>query len=229
MTGDWRHLLGTDHVGRDIFSRLMYGSRISLLVSVLAVLLAGGLGAPFGLVAGYYGGWFDTVAMRFADIQQAIPFLVLALALVAAFGNGLANVIAALGITGWVVYARVVRGEALSLRARQFVEAARAVGADDRRILWRHVWPNLQGGIVVVATLQISRMIIAEASLSFLGLGVDPQIPSWGRAVADGRDYLAFAWWVSTIPGLALMLTVLSVNVLGDWLRDRWDPRLRKE
>jgi len=222
--GTRAHLLGTDHLGRDILSRVIYGARVSLLVGFAAVFVQGILGSLLGLVAGYYGGRLDRVIMRLADIQLAIPSLVLALAIVAVLGPSLRNLIIVLGITGWVVYCRVVRAQVLSIREQDFVEAARALGAPDRRILAAHVLPNATNAIVVIATLEVARMIIAEASLSFLGLGIQPPTPSWGGMVAEGRSYMTLAWWISAFPGLAIFLTALGINLLGDWVRDRLDP-----
>ena len=221
------HLLGTDAVGRDILSRLIYGSRISLAIGLASVLMAGGIGVLLGLVAGYAGGRWDSLIMRIGDIQLAIPFLVLALATVAVVGPSLVNLIAVLGITGWVIYARVVRAETLSVREREYVLAARTVGVPPTRILARHILPNVASSMIVVATLQVARMILFEASLSFLGLGVPPPTPTWGGMVADGRNYIDNAWWVTTIPGLIIFVAVLAITMVGDRLRDVLDPRLR--
>jgi peptide/nickel transport system permease protein len=225
--GEPGYLLGGDPLGRDILSRIIYGARISLMVGVIAVLIRGTGGVLLGLLSGYKGGWFDSVVMRFGDIQMALPFLVLALAIMAVLGPGLRNVIIVLGITGWVFYARVVRSEVLSLREREFVDAARVVGARTGRILSRHILPNAAASVIVVATLDIALMIILEASLSDLGMGVQPPTPSWGSMVADGRDYLSTQWWVSTFPGLAIFVTVMAINLVGDWLRDVLDPTTR--
>lgn len=221
------HLLGTDPLGRDILSRIIYGSRVSLLVGIAAVVVAGGVGIVLGTISGYTGGKVDMVIMRLVDLQLSIPILVLALAIVAVLGPSLRNIILVLGITGWVTYARVARGQVLVVRNKEFVEAARALGAPTPRILWKHVLPELWAPLIVVASLQVGSMILAEASLSFFGLGVPPAVPTWGRIAADGRDYLTTSWWVSTMPGLAIFVTVLGINLLGDWLRDRLDPTLK--
>jgi peptide/nickel transport system permease protein len=219
--------LGTDTHGRDILSRIIFGTRISLIVGVSAVAIQGTIGVLVGLIAGYFGGMVDNVAMRLADVQQAIPFLILAVAVAAVFDASLINVIIVLGITGWVPYGRVVRGQVLSVRERDFVDATRALGSGHLRLIFNHILPNVMASITVIATLTISTMILAEASLSFLGLGVPPTTPTWGGMVAAGRDYLATAWWVSVVPGVAIFLTVLSINLLGDKLRELLDPTLR--
>jgi len=221
------HLLGSDNLGRDVLSRLIYGSRVSLLVGATSVLIAGGVGVVLGLLSGYYGGRVDSVISWLANVQLSFPFILLVIALVAVVGAGLLNVIIVLGIASWVVYQRVVRAEVLAIREREYIEAARVIGAKDGRILTRHILPNLLTPLIVIGTLQIAQMIIAESALSFLGLGVQPSIPSWGSMLADGRNYLTVAWWVATLPGIAIVITVLSINVLGDWLRDELDPRLR--
>lgn len=222
------HLLGTDPLGRDIASRVVFGARVSMLIGVSAVVLAGSLGVALGLVSGYAGGRWDAIVMRVADVQLALPFMVLALALVAAVGPSLVNLVAVLGVTGWVLYARVVRAETLSLREREFVLAARAVGVRPAGIVLRHILPNAASSVIVMASLQMARMMVFEASLSFLGVGVPPPTPTWGSMISDGRGYLAVAWWVSTMPGLALFVTVLGVTLLGDRLRDVLDPRIRE-
>jgi peptide/nickel transport system permease protein len=222
-----KYLLGGDQLGRDILSRIIFGARISLTVGVTAVLLSGSLGMLLGLLAGYYGGRADEVIMRLADIQLAIPTILLAIALVGVLGPSLRNLILVLGITGWVIYARTIRGVVLSLREQQFIEAARALGSGDRRTLFRYILPNVWTPAIVVASQQVGFMIILESALSFLGLGVQPPTPTWGGMIADGRGYLATAWHVTTFPGLALMVTVLAINFFGDGLRDVLDPRLR--
>lgn len=219
------HPLGTDNLGRDILSRIIAGSRVTLTVAASAVLLGGLVGVMLGLVAGYFGGWWDRVLMRLVDIQLAFPLMLLALLVVAALGPSLHNLIAVLALTSWVRYARIIRGEVLSVREREYIQSVRAMGGSDLRILLRHILPNVLTPALVVATLELARTIVLEAGLSFLGLGIQPPSPSWGRMLADGRTYIASAWWIITLPGLALLATVLSVNLLGDWLRDWLDPR----
>ena len=225
--GSNAHLLGTDQLGRDIFARLMYGSRISLIVGLTTVAISAVLGSGLGLLAGYYEGRLGIVVMRAADIQLAFPFLLLALAIVVVLGVGLLNVILILGIAGWVGFGRVARGQVLSIKEREYVEAARAVGAGETAIMTQHILPNLLTPIIVLATASVANNIVIEASLTFLGLGVQPDLPSWGNMLADARDYLNVAWWMSVFPGVALTLTVLTVNLLGDWLRDYLDPTMR--
>ena len=220
-------LLGTDHLGRDVLSRLIWGGRVSLLVGFVSVVVAGVLGIALGAVSGYHRGLLDEVIMRIADIQLSFPFLGLAIAVVAVLGPGLTNVVVVLGVSGWILFARVIRAEFLGLREREFVQAARALGAGDWRILWRHLLPNVVGPTTVVATFAFAQMVITEASLSFLGLGVQPPTPTWGGMLNDARDYMQLAPWLATWPGLALLIVVLAINLLGDWLRDELDPRLR--
>jgi peptide/nickel transport system permease protein len=226
--GSRQHLLGTDHLGRDILSRVIFGSRISLGVGILAVIISGFLGVGAGLMAGFYGRRLDVTIMRLVDIQLAFPFILLALAVIGVLGPGLRNVILVLGVAGWMVYARVVRAQVLSVREREFVEAARAVGASDLRIIRRHVLPNTLAPVIIVGTFAVATCIITEASLTFFGLGVEATIPTWGSMLSDGRAYMGTAWWLTTFPGLAMMLTVLSVNLIGDWLREYIDPRMRQ-
>jgi len=218
-------VLGTDALGRDLLSRLIHGARTSLLVGVVAVAVSGTLGVGLGLVSGYYGGRIDRLLMRLAEVQLSFPFILLAIAVIAVLGAGLRNIILVLGVTGWVTYARIVRGTVLPIKTLDFVSAARALGAPDRRIIFRHILPNVMGSVAVLGTFSFAQVILAEAGLSFLGLGVQPPAPTWGGTLADGRLYLATAWWLTVFPGLAIMVTVLAINVLGDWLRDALDPR----
>ena len=226
--GDPAHPLGTDHLGRDVWSRLVYGSRISLLVALASVVGGGVLGISLGLVSGYFGRFTDTVIMALVDAMLAMPFVLLAVAVVTVIGGGMLNTVMVLIMTGWVVYARVVRSVVLSVREREFVLAARAVGADSLRIISAHIFPNTVNEIVVIVALQVAEMIIAEAALSFMGLGIQPPMPSWGNMIADGRGYITSAWWVVTLPGVAITITVLAINFFGDWLRRKLDPRSRR-
>jgi peptide/nickel transport system permease protein len=221
------HVLGTDEVGRDILSRLIHGARISLLIGVIAVGVSCPLGVLVGLVAGYAGRRTDDVLMHVTDIQLAIPTILLAIAVVAVLGPGLPNVIITLSVTGWTLYARLVRGQTMTVKTRDFVQAARANGAGDARIVLRHVLPNVFSPVIVVAVFAVANMIVLEATLSFLGLGVEPSVVTWGRMLNGGRIYLSTAWWLTAFPGLAIFVTVLAVNLLGDHLRDWLDPRLR--
>ncbi|MDX3234358.1 ABC transporter permease [Streptomyces sp. ME03-5709C] len=223
--GSADHLLGTDQLGRDVLSRVLYGTRISLLVGVSATVLSGVIGTLFGMLSGYFGRWVEVVLMRVADVQLSFPTILLALVIVAVLGPDLWFVVLVLGATGWVSYARVIRAEVMSLRSREFITAARAAGTGDLHIMWRHLRPNVTAPLLTIATLQIAAMIIAEASLSYLGLGVPPTIPTWGGMLSDGQLYIRTAWWVSVFGGGAIMLTTLSINVVGDMLRDTADPK----
>lgn len=226
--GTTDYLLGTDQFGRDILSRIIHGARVTLVAAFMAALVAAVFGTLLGLVAGYYGGRLDTFVMRLVDIQLGFPLVLLALTLVAILGASLRNLVLAMGVTGWMVYTRVVRGTVLSLKQREFIEAAKALGARDIRILGRHILPNLISQVLVILTLEMARMTLMEASLSYLGLGVPPPAPSWGRMLSESREYMVIAYWIVLFPGLAIMLTVLGVNFLGDGLRDALDPTLQE-
>jgi peptide/nickel transport system permease protein len=221
------HLLGTDQLGRDILSRLIYGARISLMVGISASLLAGTLGVLLGLLAGYFGGTADDAIMRLCDVQLALPYILVAMAILAIAGSSLVNIILVLSMTQWVTYARVVRSGVLTVKEQDYVLAGRTLGLRSSRIILRYILPNVLSPAIVIATFSVAQTIVAEAALSFLGLGVPPSVPSWGGMLADGRTYLVVAWWLVTIPGLAISLTVIGVNLFGDWLRDYLDPKLR--
>ncbi len=222
------HLLGTDQLGRDILSRLIYGSRVSLLVGSVSVVLGGLVGLLLGLVAGYFGHGVDAVVMRVVDVQMAFPYVLLALAMVALLGPSLLNLVLVFTVTEWFVYARVVRATTLSLRQGEFALAAQALGGSHLRILGRHILPNVVSPLTVIASFEMAKIISTEAALSFLGLGVPPPTPSWGSMLADGREYLQDAWWVAIFAGMALMLTVLAINFLGDAARDALDPKMER-
>lgn len=223
--GTSAHLLGTDQLGRDILSRIVYGSRVSLLIGLVSVALSLPVGVAVGLLGGYFRGTLDDVMMRLADVQLAFPFILLAITIAGVLGPSPRNVVLILGLGGWVIYARLARGQVLSVREKEFVEAARALGLGHWRVLLRHVLPNVLTPIIIVATFSVAQMILLESSLSFLGLGVQPPTPSWGGMLNEGRAYITIAWWLTTFPGVAIMATVLGINFLGDWLRDILDPR----
>ena len=226
--GELEHVLGTDSTGRDVLSRVVYGARISFFVGLAAVGLGGGAGTLLGLIAGYLGGRVDEVIMRLADIQLAYPFILFAIMVLTILGEGVLNLVLVLGIGQWVTYARIARGETLVQREREYVEAARALGATERRIMFRVILPNILTPLIVIASFNVAGVILAEASLSFLGLGVPESVPTWGAMLANSRNQLlSGSWWLAVFPGLAIMLTVVSLNILGDWMRDFLDPRLR--
>ena len=226
--GSWSHPLGTDPMGRDLLTRMIYGARVSLLVAMLALLVGGGIGAALGLIAGYYGGHLDALVMRVADTTMAFPIILFAILFVVVLGGSVATTVFAVALVLWARYARVIRGEVLSLRERDFVAQARVAGCSSLRIMLVHLFPNILNTLVVLLSLQVGWVIIVEASLSFLGAGIPPPTPTWGSMIAEGRDYIATAWWVSFFPGLAILATVLSFNLFGDWLRDALDPKLRQ-
>jgi len=221
--------LGSDVLGRDVLSRLVYGARISLLVGLAAIAVGGAIGVVAGLLSGYFGGWIDDVTMRLGDMQLAFPFVLLAIMFLVVLGPGIGNLVLVLGVGQWVTYARIVRAETLALREKEFVEAARALGDSTTSVLFRTILPNIVAPLTVIASFNVASVILTEAALSFLGLGVPVSVPTWGSMLAESRDtLLANKWWLAVFPGLAIMLTVLSFNIMGDWLRDVLDPRLRE-
>jgi peptide/nickel transport system permease protein len=221
------HLLGTDKLGRDILSRMIHGARVSLAVSLIAIVVGGVIGVSLGLVSGYFGGKTDALLMRLVDISLSLPTILLALVLVAAVGPSFGTVIIVLVVLLWARYARLVRGETLVIKERDFIARARVAGASHARIMFRYMFPNVVNSLTVLATLQVGYVILLESALSFLGAGLPRPTPAWGLMIADGRELIVTAWWVSMFPGLAIMLTVLALNLLGDWLRDHLDPKLR--
>ena len=226
--GNVDYVLGTDALGQDVLSRLIYGARISVVVGLTAVLIGGFLGTVLGLLAGYFGGWIDDVIMRIADIQLAFPFVLLAIMFLIVLGPGVWNLILILGIGQWVTYARIARGQTIAQREKEYVDAARALGARTSTILFQTILPNILAPLTVIASFNVASVILSEAALSFLGLGVPPTVPTWGGMLAESRDQLlAGRWWLAIFPGVAIMATVLSFNILGDWLRDFLDPRLK--
>ena len=225
--GTFSHPLGTDPLGRDVLTRIIYGTRVSVIIAGAALTIGGGFGTLVGLTAGFYGGKVDTLLMRLADITLAFPLILFAILLVMVIGPSMMNVIVAISLVLWARYARVIRGEVLGLMQRDFIARARVSGASDWRIMMRHLLPNVKPTLIVLLTLQVGWVIIVEASLSFLGAGIPPPTPAWGSMLADGREYVSTAWWVTTAPGIAIMLVVLAFNLSGDWLRERLDPKQR--
>ena len=226
--GTTEHILGTDLLGRDIFSRILYGTRVSMSVSLLVILITGGIGTIVGVVSGYMGGRIDSILMRTTDICLSIPGILIALLLAVVIGPSFKTVVLALSILGWAPYARLIRGEALRLREVDFVLQARIIGCSAWRIMVLHIFPNVVNSLIVIATMSVGLVILMEATLSYLGAGIPPPNPSWGAMVSDGRNLIDRAWWISFFPGMAIGLVVLSGNFLGDWLRDKLDPRLRQ-
>lgn len=226
--GSWEHWLGTDQLGRDVYSRIVYGARISLTIGVSAVVVSAIIGVILGLLAGYFGGWIDAIVDFSVNAMLAFPFILLAMTLVIVLGASMQNIILALGISNWPIFARVARIETRKLRDQEFVVAARAQGLNSYRIIFKHILSNLAGAILVIATVEVARSIIRETFLSFLGLGIQPPTPSWGLMLSEGRAYILTVWWLSTLPGVAIFLAALSINLVGDALRDLLDPRMRK-
>jgi peptide/nickel transport system permease protein len=225
--GTTEHLLGTDKLGRDVLSRVIYGARVSMTVSLIAVFVGGIIGTLLGLISGYFGGWTDSVIMRLVDISLSLPTILLALVLAAALGPSFTTVLIVISVLLWARYARLVRGETLAIKERDFIARARVAGASHTRIMLLYILPNLVNSLVVLATLQVGYVILLESTLSFLGAGLPRAAPAWGLMVADGRELIVTAWWVSMFPGVAIMLTVMSLNLFGDWLRDHFDPKLK--
>jgi peptide/nickel transport system permease protein len=221
------HLLGTDPLGRDLLSRVIYGARVSIAVGVTAVLIAGFFGTLMGLISGFYGGWTDRIIMRFVDMQLSFPFVILALTIAAILGPSFRNIIITLVVCGWVIYARLVRGEVLGIKEQQYVQAAFTVGLPNWRIIVMHILPNVLSSVIVLASLDVGLMIISEAAISFLGFGIQPPTPAWGNMLSEGRDYMTTAWWLTVFPGVAIVIIALSINIVGDSLRDKLDPKLR--
>lgn len=226
--GGIQHVFGTDDVGKDVLSNLIYGSRISLLVGILGTIVAGCIGVFLGSLSGYYGGKIDTVIMRIADIQLAFPFILLAIFIVAVLGPSLMNIIIVAGISSWVQFARLVRGEIIAVKEKEYIEAIKSLGAKSYLIIFKHILPNIMNSVIVLATLEMARIILMEAALSFLGLGVPAEVPTWGKMLADARVHMVSHPWLAILPGLAITMTVLGINLFGDWLRDYLDPKLRE-
>jgi len=225
--GTSRHVLGTDQVGRDLLARVIYGGRISLVIGVAAVLISTTIGVLLGLVGGYFGGCPDWTIMTAVNVLLTFPFVLLALAVIAVLGASLGNMIVVLGVAGWPIYARVVRAETMAIREREFILAGRALGMSHARIIFRQILPNLVSPIVVIATLQVAQVIVLESFLSFLGLGVQPPTPAWGNMLGEGRVYMLNSWWIAAFPGLAIFLTTLAINLMGNALRDWLDPHMK--
>jgi peptide/nickel transport system permease protein len=226
--GSTAHILGTDKLGRDVLSRVIFGTRISLSISLIVVFITSSFGTILGIISGYLGGRIDATLMRVTDVSMAFPAIILALLLAVIIGPSFLTVVLAMSILGWAPYARLIRGEALRLRGADFVDQARIIGSSSLRIMVRHIFPNIINPLIIMMTLMVGIVILLEAGLSFIGVGIPPPTPSWGVMVSDGRNLVSFAWWISFFPGMAIGMVVLSGNFLGDWLRDRLDPRLRQ-
>lgn len=227
--GSLDHVLGTDNLGRDVLSRILYGARVSLVVGICAVIVAGIIGTALGLLAGFYGGWIDVAIMRITDSLLALPAMLIMLVIIGVFGPGLVTLVFVMGCTKWVAYTRLTRGEVLSLKQRDFVRAAYAIGTKNHVIILRHLLPNVFSTLIVISTLSVGTAIIAESSLSFLGLGIQPPDISWGYMLSEGQSYLSTSWWIATFPGFAITITVVGIIFLGDWLRDMADPRQKRQ
>lgn len=223
--GDMDHLLGTDQLGRDILSRIIYGARVSCIVGIAVVIISAAIGVVLGLLAGYYPGWFSSLIMRLCDLQSALPFTLLAILFMSVMGSGLVNVIIVLSITGWMGYARLIRGQVLQVKEMEFVKASKLLGAGDAHLIFRQILPNVVSHAIILAAFSVAQTMITESGLTFLGLGVEPSIPSWGGMLSDGRAYMERGWWIAVLPGLFIMFTVLAVNMLGQWAREWLDPR----
>ena len=227
--GNIKYIIGSDALGRDALSRLIYGTQVSLVVGFAAVFIGGFIGILFGIYAGYYGKWIDDIVMRLADIQLAFPFILLAILFLVVLGEGLINLILVLGIGQWVTYARIARAQTIAQKEKEYIEAAKALGVSDFNIMFGSILPNIIAPLIVIASFNVASVILAEAALSFLGLGVPPQVPTWGAMLAESRDHIfARRWWLPFFPGMAILLTVLAFNIIGDWLRDYLDPRLKE-
>lgn len=223
------HLLGTDQLGRDVLSRIIDGTKVSLIIGISTVVISGLIGTFIGIIAGYFRGWIDTIIMRIVDVQLSFPFILLVLVINALIGMGLKNIILSLVIAGWVIYARVIRSEVLALREKEFILSCVATGVPNWEIIVKHILPNLFTPVIVLSSLQVATFIIAEASVSFIGFGVQPPQAAWGNMLNEGKDYIFSAWWLITFPGIAIVITALGVNLFGDWLRDRLDPEMEND
>ena len=226
--GSTAHLLGTDYFGRDILTRLMHGAKISLSIAVITIIFSGGIGVTVGLISGYFGGWVDIILMRIVDSVLSFPVILVAILLAVTLGPSYLNIILIIALLGWPRYARQIRGEVLAIKEQEYVALAKVAGCSPIRMMWKHIFPNIVPTLLVLATFDIGHVIMYESFLSFLGVGVPPPTPTWGSMTAEGRDYIGTLWWLSAFPGVAILVTILSTNLLGDWLRDRLDPRLRQ-